>query len=237
MGSVSRPEYEGHCGRERELIMATSYDNFYKKPCEKMDAQCIDASFELALDDINESILHLYNSWEDTAVDLEDAVKDAETVTHMFLSPTDNPIYLEHDNEAGEHECILGDDLARIIPMKKLKDVDQTDVIEDGEVYMYDEDSEKFKPFDLQEFVDTTNSRLTSLESRMTVVEAAIVNINSQLAQIWQILTPPSPIPDGTKLVWGNINLYSDNTNSNLKTSGLYTHGTDINVTNDEYFS
>lgn len=211
----------------------TNATSFYQKPCSQMDAKCVNASFNLKLDELNPSKLILENSWEDTSVDLEAAVKDAETVTHMLLSPDSTPIYLEHVNEDGERECIHGDDLSRIISMTKLKDVDQATDISDGDTYIYDGDTELFIPYDLA----ALEQRVTNLETRMTAVEAAITTIQQQIAYILQILTPPSPIPDNSRIVWGNINVYSDHTNTGLKTSGLYTHGTNIEQNNDEQFS
>ena len=64
----------------------TSKDSYYQKECNKIDASCINAYLKFKLDDQDPSRLILENSWEDTDIDLEPAVKDAETLTHLLRS-------------------------------------------------------------------------------------------------------------------------------------------------------
>lgn len=226
-------------------------DKINYKECEKIDARKVNAYLELKIDDFNQSVLVLESSWDPTSLDMTPLVHSAETKTTLRLTPTDVPVYLEYDGESGVPQCIYGEDLARIIPMTKLKDVDQTTPIADGYVYMYDGDDKLFKPYDLQTFVDTTNTRLTNLESRMTAAEQAIVAINQAISTIQatlidhnnrlliieEILTKPDGVPANVKVTWGNINEYSDSTNTSAKTSGFYTHNPNTNVTNDLYMA
>ena len=91
----------------------TSKDSYYQKECNKVDASCVNAYQKLKLDDQDPSKLILESSWDDTEVDLEPAVKNAETLTHLHLSPESTPEALQYDPERGEPDCIHGDDLSR----------------------------------------------------------------------------------------------------------------------------
>lgn len=192
----------------------TSKDSYYQKECNKIDASCINAYLELKLDDQDPSKLILENPWNDTSVDLEPAVKDAETVTHMYLSPEEDPVALQYDPERGEPDCIHGDDLSRIISLSLLKDVDQVTAPTNGDVLIYRDG--KWYTFNL-------TAALTAITNRLDTIE--------------QIIERPEGIPNNTRLAWGNINLYSDYTNNNNRNWGFYTHSTSSNIPNDEYFA
>lgn len=192
----------------------TSKDSYYQKECNKIDASCINAYLELKLDDQDPSKLILEHSWGDTSVDLEPAVKDAETVTHMYLSPEEDPVALQYDPERGEPDCIHGDDLSRIISLSLLKDVDQVTAPTNGDVLIYRDG--KWYTFNLTAALEAITNRLDTIE---------------------QIIEKPEGVPDNTRLTWGNINLYSDYTNTNNRNWGFYTHSTNTNIPNDEYFA
>lgn len=192
----------------------TSKDSYYQKECNKIDASCINAYLELKLYDQDPSKLILENPWNDTSVDLEPAVKDAETVTHMYLSPEEDPVALQYDPERGEPDCIHGDDLSRIISLSLLKDVDQVTAPTNGDVLIYRDG--KWYTFNL-------TAALTAITNRLDTIE--------------QIIERPEGIPNNTRLAWGNINLYSDYTNTNNRNWGFYTHSTSSNIPNDEYFA
>lgn len=192
----------------------TSKDSYYQKECNKIDASCVNAYLELSLDDQNPSLLTLKNSWEDTSVDLEPAVKDAETLTHMFLSPEEAPEAIQYNPERGEPDCIHGDDLSRIISLSLLKDVDQSTPPVDGDVLLYR--NGKWYTFNLT---------------------AALSEITKRLDTIEKTLEKPDGIPSNTRIAWGNINLYSDYTNTDVRNWGFYTHDTNTNISNDEYFA
>lgn len=208
----------------------TIIDGFYNKECNKIDPSCINAFFELGLSEENPTELYLDNSWGKTSVDLLPAIKAGETMTYLKLAPAANPEYLEYDPEDGIPQCIHGDDLSRIISMTKLKDVNQNYNISDGDVYMWDADSNSFKPFDLKTFVTNTNSAISILQGQVT-------NLQNVVAQIQAILRKPDGIPDDTRLVWGNRNIYADYTNTNKKIHGVFTHNTNNNLADDQYFA
>lgn len=229
----------------------TDMKEYYYKPCDKIDAQDVNAYFELGLNPTNLSELQLDNSWGITSVDIAPAVKNSETLTYLKLSPETDPLYLEYDGEDGVPQCIHGDDLSKIISMSKLKDVDQESAPVDGAVYVYDSAVDKFKPFDLQAFVTaTTNSIatltsqmsssatiITGLNNRIASLESEIVSLKNRMSTAETTLTKPTGIPNNAKLVWGNTNMYADYTNTSLKTSGFYTHNPSTNSANDQLFS
>lgn len=206
--------------------------DFYHNECEKIDPQCVSAEFDLKLGDINPSELTLETSWNDVTIDLEPAVKDAETVTTLHLAPEEatDKTALAYHREDGDVDCIEGDDLSRIISMQLLKDVEQSVAIADGNVYMYDEYTGKFKPFDLQAFVDATNSAITTINNQIASINAAIIEIERKL-------TPPENSPADVRVAFGNRNIYGDFTNSNSKAHGIYTHDPTNNLADDQYFS
>lgn len=206
----------------------TNIDEFYRKECNKLDARCVNAYLELKLDQDNPVNLILDNPWNETSVDLTDAIKAGETVTHLFLTPDcGDPVSLQYNPERGEPDCITGDALSQIISMHLLKDVDQDTAPQDGDVYIYN--NGKFYTFNLTD-------ALTALETRLG---NRIDSLLSQITNINNILAKPQGIPNNTKLVWGNINLISDYTNNNVLDWGLYTHSTDpsFDIPNDEMFS
>lgn len=201
----------------------TKITDLYYKECEKIDPAMVNAYLEIKADDLNPTGIILDSSWGESLLDLEDIIKAGETKTYLKLDPAETPEYLEYDGEDGIPQCIHGDDLSRIISMKYLKDVDQTTPPADGDVYIYDGQAKVFKTFNLADFVQTVNDALTILRNRVSVLEG--------------ILDRPEGIPLDAKVVWGNINEYSDNTNADLRTSGFYTHNPTTEVTNDLRFA
>lgn len=197
--------------------------------CDKLDPQWVDAYTELKLDPENPTGIILDTSWGESKVDLESVVKAGETVTHLDLAPDDNPTVLRYKNEAGDYECITGDELSRIISMTKLKDVTQSTPPLDGDVYMYNGQTNQFEPFDLKTVVGDLNTYLGRLEQ-------AITNLTNRVSDI-EALIYNYPADKTTKIPRGDINLYSDYTNSNSKAHGFFTHDPSTDVANDEYFS
>lgn len=215
----------------------TSKTEFYQKDCDKIDAQKVNAYFELHLNPEDPSTLELDNSWGLTSVDLTPAIKAGETQTYLKLAPTDAPTYLEYDGENGVPQCIYGEDLARIIPMTKLKDVDQGQPIADGNTYVYDETAGLFVPYAVKTIIDNLTTRVGDLEVTVSALQTLVNNLSGSITNILPLLTRPAGVPADTSIAWGNINLYSDYTNNDLKTSGLYTHSIEEDVVNDEYFA
>lgn len=201
----------------------TAITDFYHKECEKIDPSMVNAYLEIKLDEENPTGIILDSSWGESKLNLESIVKAGETLTYLKLDPSDEPEYLEYDGEDGVPQCIHGDDLSKIISMKYLKDVDSSVAPADGDVYMYDAETNSFKVFNLKEFMQNINNTISTLRNRIVTLEGA--------------LDRPEGVPTDVRVVWGNINLYSDSTNTNLKTSGFYTHNPSTEKTNDEYFA
>ena len=201
----------------------TKLQDFYRKDCEKIDPWLVNAYVELKLDDLNPTGLLLDSSWGESRVDLTDIVKAAETLTYLKLSPADTPEYLEYDGEDGIPQCIHGDDLSRIISLQLLKDVEQNIELQSGDVFVYDAQSKLFKRYNISSVIGDINNLLQNINQRLTAIENKLIK--------------PTGVPNDATITWGNINLYSDNTNTNLKTSGLYTHNPATDKTNDEYFA
>lgn len=209
--------------------------------CNKIDPLCIDAYTDFELDPDNPAGLCLHTPWGGDCLDLTSIVKAAETCTTLYLSPDDNPncLVYEPEEKCGDNICIHGDDLSRIISMTKLKDVDQSTSPSDGSVYMYNGQTGMFEPFDLKTFVTNTNNAIQNINQTLN-------NHEGRLQTIEAMLTPPAGAPDDVRVVFGNINDYSDpnvvvNEGSGTvttldKTHGLYSHALANNAYGDEIF-
>ena len=210
--------------------MATCPAEFpgYEK-CEKIDACEVDAYVSLALDPENPTGVILDSSWGTMRVDLESIVKAGETITHMELVPENNPTAIRYTRESGEVDCITGDELSRIISMQLLKDVDQTTPPSDGDVYMYNGQTNLFEPYDLKTVINDINNAIA-------IINATIINLRNRITDIENIIYN-YPEDKVTKIPRGDINLYSDYTNTNSKAHGFFTHDPATDVANDEYFS
>ena len=207
--------------------------------CDKIDPLCIDAYFDYGLDPDNPTGLCIHTPWGGECLDLISIVKAGETLTTLYLSPEEDPNCLVYEPERGDNICIHGDDLSRIISMRYLKDVDQNTPPSDGIVYMYNSTTNLFEPYDLKTAISNINTAITN-------INAAITNHENRLIRIEQMLTPPADAPSNVKVVFGNINDYSDpnvviNEGSGTvttldKTHGLYTHLLADNAYGDEIF-
>lgn len=209
--------------------------------CNKIDPLCIDAYTDFELDPDNPAGLCLHTPWGGDCLDLTSIVKAAESCTTLYLSPEDNPncLVYEPEEKCGDNICIHGDDLSRIISMTKLKDVDQSASPSDGSVYIYNGQTGMFEPFDLKTFVTNTNNAIQNINQTLN-------NHEGRLQTIEAMLTPPAGAPDDVRVVFGNINDYSDpnvvisegsGTVTTLdKTHGLYSHALASNAYGDEIF-
>ena len=216
----------------------TSSDDYYRKECAKIDARDVNAYLEFKLDDRDPSKLILENPWGDTSIDLTPAVKDAETVTHLSLEPEDNPTALCFEREDGEVDQISGDELSRIISMTKLKDVDQVTAPVNGDVYVYDGTHNKFYTFNLSSALGDIDSTITNAINQLRQeLTDAISNINNQISDINNAIAKPDGVPANARVMYGNINIYSDYTNSNNRNWGVFAHSTSDDIANDEYFA
>ena len=216
--------------------MSTIADFNRIEDCDKIDALCVDAFSELTLED---SILCVETSWGKQCVDLAPVVKTNETCTTLYLSPEENPNCLVYEPECGDNICIHGDDLSKIISMTKLKDVSQDTPISNGECYVFNGTTGKFEPFDITSAVGDIGNLINN-------INAAINNLRNRMSVVEGKLTPPADAPEGVKVVFGNINEYSDpnvvisegsGTATTLdKNHGLYTHLLADNAYGDEIF-
>ena len=210
----------------------SNIDDFYRKECEKIDSNCIDAYTDFHLDTDNPAGLCLDTSWGGDCLDLTSIVKAAETVTTLHLTPEENPTCLQFEREDGQSDCIHGDDLSRIISMTKLKDVDQTTAPVNGDVYIYRDG--KFYTFNLQQYMDDTANTINNMQAAIRQLQV--------LLNYWQV---PEDLPNDAKILLGNINLYSDTgaviNSSGVATTldkshGIYGHDLDIDKAQDEIF-
>lgn len=205
--------------------MTTRITDFNYKDCEKIDGRQVNAYVDAHLNKENPVELDIETTWGDSAVDLTDAVKAAETVTKMELGSN----AISYIAEDGHVDCIYGDDLSRIISLHLLKDVDQTTPPADGDVYIYDGNKEQFVTFNLKTFMNNLSDNLTN-------INALLNSLRSRAVTLEEKTTPPDNVPDGVNIAFGNINNYADSTANDLKTSGIYTHDPTIDKTNDEFF-
>lgn len=197
--------------------------------CDKIDPCDVNAYINISLDPENPTGVILDSSWGEVKLDLLSIVKAGETVTHLELLPEDNPTLIRYTNEHGEYECITGDELSRIISLQLLKDVDQTTPPSDGDVYIYNGQTNLFEPYDIKTAVTNLNTYLGRLEAEITSIKNRLTDIENLIYNY--------PQDKVTKIPRGDINLYSDNTNTNSKAHGFFTHDPATNVANDEYFS
>lgn len=221
--------------------MSTIEDFNRIEDCNKIDPLCINAYTDFELDPDNPAGLCLHTPWGGDCLDLTSIVKAAESCTTLYLSPEDNPncLVYEPEEKCGDNICIHGDDLSRIISMTKLKDVDQSTSPSDGSVYMYNGQTGMFEPFDLKTFVTNTNNAIQNINQTLN-------NHEGRLQTIEAMLTPPAGAPDDVRVVFGNINDYSDpnvviNEGSGTVTTldknhGLYSHALASNAYGDEIF-
>lgn len=205
--------------------------------CDKISADCINA--EMKWEQTDDTTVCLYTSWGDFCIDFTEIVKNAETCTTLYLSPEENPNCLVYEPECGDNICITGDELSRIISMTKLKDVDQTTVPTNGDIYIYDGTTDLFKTYNLSDFITNYNTTIQNLNQAITNLQNRVTNLETKL-------TPPADAPADVSVVFGNINEYSDpnvvisegsGTVTTLdKTHGLYTHLLANNAYGDEIF-
>ena len=204
--------------------------------CGKIDPLCIDGFSEVTLDE--DGTLCVETSWGKNCVDIAQAVKGHESCTSLYLSPEENPNCLVYEKEerCGDNDCIDGDDLSRIISMRYLKDVDQTTAPSDGIVYMFDETTGLFEPYDLK-------TKLNNIDIAIQNLQAAITNLANRVTTIEEKIAPPEGCPDNARIVHGVINIYGDanavvdssGTATSLnKNYGLYSHSLNTNVNNDQ---
>lgn len=222
----------------------TNIDYFNRRDCEKIDPLCVNAFVDFHLDPENPTGICLDTSWGGDCLDLTNIVKEAETCTSLYLSPVDNPECLVYEGEC-ETFCITGDELSRIISLQKLKDVDQTTAPTDGDVYMFNRETNKFEPFNLAQYIENLDTDLSAVWQAINALRSRVTRIENQITPIlnrWQL---PESVPDDAKIMLGNINIYSD-TNASIsaagavtsldKSHGVYGHSLNTDMLDDEIF-
>lgn len=221
--------------------MSTIADFNRIEDCDKIDPLCIDAYTDFDFDPDSDTGICLHTPWGGNCLDLTDIVKAAESCTTLYLSPDENPncLVYEPEEKCGDNICIHGDDLSRIISMQYLKDVTQETPPSDGIVYMYNSDTKLFEPYDLK-------TTITNINTAIQNINQTLANHENRLHAIELKLTPPADAPSNVKVVFGNINDYSDpnvvisegsGTVTTLdKNHGLYTHTLASNAYGDEIF-
>ena len=204
--------------------------------CDKLDANCVDAFSEVTLDE--DGTLCVETSWDKQCVELAPVVKAFESCTSLYLSPEENPNCLVYEKEerCGDNDCIDGDDLSRIISLQLLKDVDQSQNIGDGDVYIYNSETNLFEPYDLK-------TTITNINTAIQNIQATLANHENRLRIIEEAIRPPEGCPENARIVHGVINIYGDYNaaingsgaaTSLDKTHGLYSHSLNTNVPNDQ---
>lgn len=213
------------------------------KECDKMDACLVNAYTNIALDPANPTGIILDTSWNTIKLDLKSIVKAGETITHMELVPEDNPTAIRYTRESGEIDCITGDELSRIVSMQLLKDVDQNQALENGDVYVYNSNTALFEPYgvvtainDINTYLGRLQASITNLQNQINGLSTRLTTLENTVSDITGII-PFWPSDKTTKVARGQINLISDPTNTNDKTYGLFTHDKNTDQFADEYFS
>lgn len=222
----------------------TNIDYFNKRDCDKIDANCVNAYVDFKLDPENPTGICLDTSWGGDCLDLTDIVKEAETCTSLYLSPVDNPDCLVYEGECDNY-CITGDELSRIISMHLLKDVDQTKPVDGGDVYIFNRETQKFEPFDLQQYIDNTGVDLSQIWAAINNLRGRVTTIENSIAPIINHWHLPEGLPQDAKIMLGNINIYSD-VNAAIsgsgavtsldKSHGVYGHDLTTDMLDDEIF-
>lgn len=219
------------CGCEKKMKCKVSMPAAFPgyQECDKLDPKWVDAYVEIKLDPENPTGIILDSSWGEIKLDLESVVKAGETITHLDLAPENNPTVLRYKNEAGDYECISGDDLSRIISLHLLKDVDQSKTLVNGATYVYNSHTQMFEPLEIA-------SKLVDIDNALQNIYNLISNLDGRISDIENLIYN-YPQDKVTKIPRGDINLYSDYTNTNSKAHGFFTHDPNTDVANDEYFS
>lgn len=217
------------CGKKLKckVSMPAAFPGYQE--CDKLDPKWVDAYVEIKLDPENPTGIILDSSWGEIKLDLESVVKAGETITHLDLAPANNPTVLRYKNEAGDYECISGDDLSRIISLHLLKDVDQSKELVNGATYVYNSHTQMFEPLEIA-------SKLVDIDNALQNIYNLINNLDGRISDIENLIYN-YPQDKTTKIPRGDINLYSDYTNTNSKAHGFFTHDPNTDVANDEYFS
>lgn len=172
----------------------TTISQFNSIPCPKIDPLDVNAYFKLELDEANSNLLKLDTSWGCTVADLSPLVKSNETITHLFITPEGSLQFNREDYGVegapdGGVDCITGKELSRIISMQYLKDVEQTQPMQNGYVYMYNSDSSLFEPHDLLAFETTTTQHLTTIDASVASLTGVVTSLQDTVSLLTKRVT------------------------------------------------
>lgn len=159
-----------------------------KKECKKICGTDVEAFIQLGYDENSPENLAIFSTWGWSSIDLSPIVKAGETVTTMFLTPEGAPKALQYNREDGTYDCILGDDLSRIISMHLLADVDQSQTLKAGDVYMWNIDG-IFRPYSLQNFITETGNNFQNVNTTIQNLTNRVEILESQLNDVIQRLS------------------------------------------------
>lgn len=174
-----------------------SKTTFETQPCPSIDPLDVNAYFELSLDPVDTQLLKLDTSWGCTAVDLAPALHLGETITHLFLTPEDNPTSLQYNREDygidgapnGGVDCITGNELSRIISLRLLRDVSQTKVVKDGDMLVWNGVTELFEPYNIMDFIKQTNITLERHEGDISMLQSTVTTIQNDVTDLKRRVT------------------------------------------------
>lgn len=214
-----------------------SINSFNAVECDKFDPNDIAAYFEQELNPKDPTKLEYKSSWGEGKIDLTPAIKAGETVTELELVTDDGAPYIKYTREDGEFNCIKVDTLNGLMKFLKLQDVNQVIKPKTGDVYIYEETTGTFKPFDLQTFVNTTKLDIRDLQKNLTTLTQAWNALDDRIRALEKKLTPPEGAPSDVSVAFGNRNVYGDVTNTDKRTHGVFTHNPNDKLIDDLYFS
>lgn len=166
------------------LTKITEFDSS-RKECKKICGTDVDAFIQLGYDEKFPTHLALYSTWGWSSIDMTPMVKAGETVTTLFLTPEDNPTALQYNKEDGTYDCILGNDLSRIISMHLLADVDQTQTLVAGDVYMWAADG-IFRTYNLQAFINDTGNNFQNVNNQIQTINNRLTTLEGQVNDVVQ---------------------------------------------------
>lgn len=196
--------------------MSTVADFNRIEDCDKINSRCIDAFLDFHTDEDSDTTICVESSWGSNCIDLEPLIKAGESCTTLYLSPDEEPNCLVYESESKcDNVCIHGDDLSTIISMHLLKDVDSEQELSDGDVYMYNAETNLFEPYPLAQTIQNINTAITNLQ-------AAVTNLQNRVSIIEEKLTPPPNTPSDARVAFTNINILSDY-NAVVNSSGVAT--------------
>lgn len=90
----------------------------------------------------------------------------------------------------------------------------------------------------LQRTVANQTQQITALQQQveaLTTQVNSLEDVSNRVSALETTLTKPTGIPANAVVAWGNVNKISDYTNTDLTTSGIYTHNPSTWQTNDTY--